>query len=139
MDPELVSYLDQRFAELDRRFDAVDRRFDAVDQQFDAVNQQFDAVDQQFDTVNQRFAGVDGRFEALRADVRGDIAASEAETRRHFAALMEQVMTQVRLVADGVVTVDQKVDRLADEMRDGFHQVDRRFLKLEAQVASLSR
>jgi len=43
-------------------------------------------------------------------------------------------MDQIRLVAEGVVNVDQKLDRFRAEVSDEFRQVDRRLLRLEARV-----
>jgi fructose-1-phosphate kinase PfkB-like protein len=63
-------------------------------------------------------------------DLREEIARSAAETRRHFDVVMEHVMSRVQLVAEGVAIVDQKVDRLRDEMEQRFEQVDRRLLRL---------
>lgn len=66
----------------------------------------------------------------VRRDLREEIARSAAETRRHFDVVMEHVMSRVQLVAEGVAMVDQKVDRLRDEMEQRFEQVDRRLLRL---------
>jgi hypothetical protein len=60
-----------------------------------------------------------------------------AETRRHFDVVAEQMMSKLQLVAEGVVAVDQKVDRLSTEMRSEFQAVDRRFLHLEARIIAL--
>jgi hypothetical protein len=70
----------------------------------------------------------------FRTDLRSEIAASAAETRRHFDVVAERLMDRIQLVAEGVIGVDQKVDRLAAEMRSEFQKVDRRFLHLEARV-----
>jgi hypothetical protein len=70
----------------------------------------------------------------LRQELRRDLAASAAETRRHLDVVAELLMGKLQLVTEGVIDVDQKVDRLAIEMRTGFQNVDRRFLHLEARV-----
>jgi hypothetical protein len=49
----------------------------------------------------------------------------------------EQLMGKLQLVAEDVIAVDQKVDRLATEMRSEFQKVDRRFLHLEARIVTL--
>src|SRR3970040_377410 len=88
MDPELVGYLDERFTYLDQRFEAVDRRFDAIDQRFDAMERRQDASD--------------ARLE---------------DTRRHLGVLIENLDGKIQLVAEGVINVDQKIDRVRDELR----------------------
>ena len=74
------------------------------------------------------------RFNEVRHDFRHEITASAAETRRHFDVVAEQLMGKLQLVAEGIIAVDQKVDRLATEMRGEFQKVDRRFLHLEARI-----
>jgi len=76
------------------------------------------------------FAGVRAEF----ADVRREIAESAAETRRHFDVVAESLRSTIQVVAEGVLTVDRKLDRFADEVRDEFRKVDRRFLKIEARL-----
>ncbi|HMH49945.1 MAG TPA: hypothetical protein VK548_06910 [Candidatus Acidoferrum sp.] len=79
------------------------------------------------DTLRQEIA-------ASAAEIREEMAATAAETRRHFDVVTEGSMTKIQLVAEGVIGVDQKVDRLAGEMRSEFQKVDRRFLHLQARV-----
>src|SRR5207244_3947226 len=69
-----------------------------------------------------------------RGTLRAEIAANTAETRRHFDVVAEQLMAKIQVVAEGVISVDQKVDRLTAEMRTEFQNVDRRILHLQAQV-----
>ena len=69
-----------------------------------------------------------------RATLRAEIAASAAETRRHIDVIAEHLMDKIQLVGEGVIGVDQKVDRLSTEMRAGFQKVDRRILHLQARV-----
>jgi hypothetical protein len=81
---------------------------------------------------------LDRRFNELRDELRQEfrtgIAASTAETRRHFDVVAEQMMGKLQLVAEGVSGVGENVDRLATEMRTEFRKVDRRFLNLEARI-----
>jgi hypothetical protein len=88
---------------------------------------------------------LDRRFNELRTELRNDlgadtamlrdeIAASAAETRRHFDVVAEKLMAKIQLVGEGVIGVDQKVDRLTTEMRAEFQKVDRRILHLQARV-----
>ncbi len=65
-----------------------------------------------------------------REDLERRIDLSAAETRRHFDVVAEHFMSRLQIVADGVVMVDQKVDRLRAEMEQRFDQVERRLLSL---------
>ena len=86
---------------------------------------------------------------AIRDEIRGDIAASAAETRsqlgeeiaataaetrRHFDVVAEQSMNKIQLVGERVIGVDQKVDRLTADMGAEFKKVDHRILHLQARV-----
>ena len=65
--------------------------------------------------------------------VRGEMASSAAETRRHMDVVAEDLKAKIALVAEGVVTL---TERLGGEMREGFDIVDRRLLRLETRLLS---
>ncbi len=69
----------------------------------------------------------------VRRELREDIHASAAETRRHFDVVAEGMLSKVQLVAEGLVAVDEKIERFHDEVRREFKKVDRRLLRLEAR------
>ncbi len=46
-----------------------------------------------------------------RQYVDATVTASAAETRRHFGVVGEGLHSKIQLVAEGVVALDQKVDR----------------------------
>jgi hypothetical protein len=96
-------------SELPERFDRIDQRFDGIDRRLDAMDQRFDAIDHHIET-------------------------SAAETRRHFDVVAESLVSQIQLVAEGVLTLDRKVDRLAVELRGEIAGVNRRVLALSARV-----
>ena len=135
MDPELVGYLDERFAYLDQRFEAVDRRFDAMDQRFDAMDHRFDAMDHRFDAMDQRFDAIERRQDGTDARLE--------DTRRHLGILIENLDSKIQTVAEGVINVDQKIDRVRVELtgeiaevkhllRGSYSDLDRRVRRLEA-------
>ncbi|HET7874158.1 MAG TPA: hypothetical protein VFN71_01430 [Methylomirabilota bacterium] len=68
--------------------------------------------------------------------LREEIAASAEETRRYTGVLIESVRTDVRAVAEGVMAVDEKLERFRVEVRDEFGRVDRRLLRLETRVSA---
>lgn len=70
------------------------------------------------------------KIEVTRVDLREEIARSAAETRRHFDVVAEHFVSRLRLVAEGVAMVDEKVDRLRGDMEQRFDQVERRLLRL---------
>ena len=108
VDQELVAYLDQRFSQLKselRSEIALELRAD----------------------IAASAAGV-------KSELRADIAASAAETRRHFDVVADRLMDKIQLVGEGVIGVDQKLDRFRGEVAEEFQRVDRRLLRLEART-----
>jgi hypothetical protein len=112
-----------------------------------------DALDARFDRLREDLrqdiqASADGLREDLRQDIqasaadlrqefRQDIQASAAETRRHFEVVAESLRSDIQVVAEGLSTLDEKVERFRDEVHQEFGKVDRRFLHLEARIAVL--
>ena len=109
VDAELVTYLDQRFAEVRAE-------------------------------VTASAAGV-------KDELRVEIAASEArlrvdisaETTRHIDTVVEDLISKMELVVEGVRTVDRRLDRFSDEVREEFQKVDRRLLRLHARLIGRRR
>ena len=79
------------------------------------------------------------RFDQLRLELRQDIQASAAETRRHFEVIADSLRAEIQVVAEGFSTLDEKVDRFRNEVHQEFSKVDRRFLHLDARIAALER
>lgn len=91
-----------------------------------------------------------GRIDAVAADLgqemqaaedrtRGHAEALARDTRRHFDVIAESLVSKIELVAEGLSGLDQKVESLREDMQDGFAQVDRRFVHLEARIMVLER
>jgi chromosomal replication initiation ATPase DnaA len=69
----------------------------------------------------------------LEARLGAKIEASAAETRRHMGVVAEDLTSKIALVAEGVLTL---TERLGAEMSDGFDILDRRLLRLETRLLS---
>lgn len=67
----------------------------------------------------------------LEARLGARIDAAAAETRRHMDVIGEDLRTKIALVAEGVVTL---TERLAGELRHTTEIFDRRLLRLEARL-----
>jgi hypothetical protein len=115
VDPELVAYFDRRFAELKSSITGELRA-----------------------EITASATGVKSELRAeiaaIQSDLRSEIAASAAETRRHFDVVADRLTDKVQLVGEGVIGVDQKLDRFRGEVADEFRRVDRRLLRLEART-----
>jgi len=87
---------------------------------------------QRFDVVDTRMRE---QFEVVEMRLRSHIDAAEAEIRRHFGVLADDLRSQIQVVAEGVVALDEKMERFRGEVQENFATVDRRFLHLEARVS----
>jgi hypothetical protein len=104
VDQELVAYLDRRFAELKSAI-----------------------------TIELR-GEIAASAAGVKSELRAEITASAAETRRHFDVGGDRLMDKIQLVGEGVIGVDQKLDRFRGEVAEEFRRVDRRLLRLEARA-----
>jgi hypothetical protein len=106
VDQELLAYLDRR------------------DQEFIAY-------------LDRRLSDLETRLKSeITTELRAEIAASAAETRHHFDVVVDRLMDKIQLVGEGVIGVDQKLDRFRGEGGEHFRRVDHRLLRLEAKLYS---
>jgi hypothetical protein len=114
VDQELVSYLDRRFSELKSELRTE------IAASAEGIKSELRAE------IVASAAGV-------KSELRAEITASAAETRRHFEVVADRLMDKIQLVGEGVIGVDQKLDRFRGEVAEEFRRVDRRLLRLEAR------
>jgi hypothetical protein len=158
MDQELVAYLEQRFATIDQRFTEV--RTDIADSAAGVKAELRAEIAASAAGVKDELraeiaAGAAGVKDELRAEIaagaagvkdelRADIAASaaglrrelSAEVKRHIDVVVEDMISRMELIVEGVRTVDRRLDRLGDEVREEFRKVDLRLLRLHAARVS---
>jgi hypothetical protein len=79
---------------------------------------------------------VEARLGTVEAQLRQHIDTTAAETRRHFDVVGERLRSDIKLGMEGLVALDEKVERFRGETRKAFTRLDRRFLHLEARVIS---
>jgi hypothetical protein len=108
VDQELVAYLDRRFAELKSELKS--------------------------EITTEIRGEIAASAAGVKSELRAEIAASAAETRRHFDVVGDRLMDKIQLVGEGVIGVDQKLDRFRGEVAEEFRRVDRRLLRLEARA-----
>ena len=128
MDADLVAYLDQRFAEIRREITAS-----AVDLRAEIAASAASVTDSLRAEIAASAASVTDQSVAREDRLRSDISA---DTARHIGTLVESLMSKIELVAEGVRTVDHRLDRFGDEVRAEFQKVDRRLLGLHARVSA---
>jgi hypothetical protein len=112
VDQELVAYFDRRFSELKLELKS----------------------ELKSELKAELMPEIRTEIASSAAELRAEIAASAAETRRHFDVVADQLLDKIQLVGEGVITVDQKLDRFRSEVGEEFRRVDRRLLRLEARI-----
>jgi archaellum component FlaC len=133
----------QRFTQMEGRFDQVDARFDQVDTRFEQIDTRFEQIDTRLEQIDTRFEQVDARA----ADLKQHIDKTAKDLKQHFDLTVEDMRTDVQRVADGVLMVNEKLDREAAdiraEMRQGFAETQAllRFShsQLDGRVTALER
>jgi hypothetical protein len=84
--------------------------------------------------VTDAISASETRLEArLEARLGARIDTSAAETRRHMGVIAEDLRSKTALVAEGVITL---TERLGAELSSGFDVLDRRLLRLETRLLS---
>jgi hypothetical protein len=115
VDQELVDYLDRRFSELKSELRA-------------------ELTASAADVKSELRAEITASASGVKSELRAEIAATAAETQRHFDVVADRLMDKIQLVGEGVIGVDQKLDRFRGEVAEEFRLVDRRLLRLEART-----
>ena len=93
----------------------------------DDVSRGFGTLREEFGTLRGEFGTLRGEFEGLRQEVRD----TASETRRHFDVVAEYLRHDIRGIAEGVIGLSERVDRLGTGLRT---EMDERFAATHAVV-----
>jgi chromosome segregation ATPase len=133
---------------LDPKFEKIDQRFEKIDQRFENIDQRFEMIDQRFEKIDQRFEKADHRMN----DLDHKVDQFKEETIHQFHVISEDVISQVKLVAEGVMNLDEKFTREMTQFRKeneqahqeikamikfSYAELDRRISTLESEVNEL--
>jgi chromosome segregation ATPase len=94
MDKELIAYLDERFRETSRQIQSLREE----------TTRHFEQVDQRFEQIDQHFERVE-------------------ESIRQTQVMVEGVRSDIRLVAEGAIGLDERLVTLRGEVTRGFEDV----------------
>ena len=64
---------------------------------------------------------------------RQDVRESEERTRRHMEALIESLRDDIRLLAEGQVSLHHRIENVRSELKADIAALDRRVMRLEAR------
>ena len=126
VDPALVELIERNAADTRRHLDAA------------------------LGVVRGEMSGLRGEMSGLRDELRGEMSAlgdqlrgEIVDVKRHSEVIAEDLRDRIQLVAEGVVTANERIDGLRGEMQEGFadvramirvsyHDLDRRVTHLES-------
>ncbi|GEM_PF-1058473 len=142
LDPKF-SKIDQRFERMDQRFGQMDQRLERMDQRFSEMDQRFERMDHQFGQMDQRMDGFDRKVDQFKDEI-----------IHQFHVISKDVISQVKLVAEGVISLDEKFtqeisifrreneqahEEIKAMIKFSYAELDRRISALETEVQELKR
>ncbi len=106
-----VQALDGRVQTLDGRVQALDGRVQTLDGRVQALDARVQTLDASLHEVDARLSAEIGRVETtLRLEIREEGIA----TRRHFDVVTESLRDDIRIIAEGLIALDAKVETMRD-------------------------
>ena len=114
MDPELRAFLTERF-------DAIDRRLDRVEERLDRIEARLDRVEARLDAVEDRLGGLAARLDQVEQRLDRKIDERFEEAKRHFGVLADGLRADIRMLAEGHLMLDSKLERFRVE-NDAAHR-----------------
>ncbi|PYQ80936.1 MAG: hypothetical protein DMG03_21240 [Acidobacteria bacterium] len=105
MDAETLDAIDSLRNEIRRLGTSVNARFDTVESRFDSLDSRFDTLESRFDTL-------ESRFDTLESSLAARIDDAKADMKRHFDIVAESTHDDVRIIAEGLVALNAKVDAM---------------------------
>jgi len=131
VDAETRAYLDQVLGafrdDVSRGFGTLREEFGTLREEFGTLRGEFGTLRGEFGTLRGEFGTLREEFEALRQEVRD----TASETRRHFDVVAEYLRHDIRGIAEGVIGLSERVDRLGTGLRT---EMDERFAATHAVV-----
>ena len=131
MDAETRDYLDRTLGafrdDVRRGFGTLREEFGTLRQEVGTLGQEVGTLRQEVGTLGQEVGTLRGEFGALRQEVRD----SAAETRRHFDVVAKDIRHDVRGLAEGVIALSERVDRMGTDIRG---EMNERFAATHAVV-----
>ena len=97
---------------LSDRIDILSRQFDGLGGQVDGLGGRVDSLGGQVDSLVGKVDGLDGRLDATASSLRDEMRQIGQESKRHSEVLFESLRDDIRIVAEGLVSLGAKVELL---------------------------
>ena len=112
--------------EMEQDLRNLDRRVDRIEQILPSLA-----------TKDDLQAAIDKAVEPLatKAGLQSAVAGAEHRMRTHFDVATESLLDDIRLIAEGLAVLSQKVDQNHSELKTDIAGLDRRLMRIEAGPA----
>ena len=125
------SRIEAALQKLDERFDRLEQRLPTLATRDDLARFPSQDDPKGFAT-KEDLQAVPTRDDPKGLATTDDVKAEGEVTRRHFDAVAEEFLSQIRLVSEGTDMLSERVDRELGDVRAVVHGLDRRVMRLEA-------
>src|SRR5207237_9271431 len=92
--------------------DFLEWRLDSVASRLASLDSRLDSLDSRFDTLESRFDTLESRFDTLESSLAARIDDAKADMKRYFDIVAESTHDDVRIIAEGLVALNAKVDAM---------------------------
>lgn len=93
------------------------------------------SLDRRVGRIEQILPTLATKDELARYATKEDMLAEGERTRAHFDSVAERLESQIRVIAEGLMSLNRRFEDFRTETRANFASVDRRLLRLEARTA----
>jgi chromosome segregation ATPase len=87
-------------------------RIDILSRQLDGLGGQVDSLGGQVDSLRGKVDSLDGRLDATASSLRDEMRQIGQESKRHSEVLFGSLRDDIRIVAEGLVSLGAKVELL---------------------------
>lgn len=110
---------------------------DSVEDVLRSLDQRVGRIEQILPTLatKDEIRNLATKDELARYATKEDMLAEGRRTRAHFDAVAERLESQIRVIAEGLMSLNRRFEEFRAETRANFATVDRRLLRLEARAA----
>ena len=103
---------------LDGRVQTLDGRVQALDGRVQALDGRVQMLDARVQTLDTTVHEVDARLSAdirrVETTLRQEMREEGIATRRHFDVVAESLRDDIRIIAEGLIALDTKVEKIRD-------------------------
>jgi chromosome segregation ATPase len=107
-----IDILNRQFDRLGGRVDGLGGKVDILASRVDALGGRVDALGGRIDDIGGKVEDLGGRIDATESSLRDEMRQIGQESKRHAEELFESLRDDIRIVAEGLVSLGAKVELL---------------------------